>query len=111
MGFRENVRTLLSKRRWSQRELAAAAGISPAAVSQILAGSMSPTLSMMNKIASAFDVSVPDLTRDEPPAVSRDELEVALRHEGDLTDQDIRAVHAFIAYIRGEHGKGGAHGA
>ncbi len=107
MGFKENVRTLLSKRRWSQRELAAAAGISPAAVSQILAGSVSPTLMMMNKIAAAFGVSVADLTQDEPSAVSQDELEVALRHEGDLTSQDIRAVHAFIAYIRSERGKSG----
>jgi len=30
-----------------------------------------------------------------------DELDVALRHQGDLSPSDIQAVNAFISYIRG----------
>jgi len=100
MGFKENVELLLSRSHWSQRELAAAAGISSGRISQILSNPTSPTLVTMTKIAAAFGLEVADLVRDETLSAPGDELEVALRHQGDLSSQDIRAVHAFIAYIR-----------
>jgi transcriptional regulator with XRE-family HTH domain len=109
MGFKRNVEVLLSRRHWSQRELAAAAGISPSRVSQILSNPTSPTLSTMTKIAGAFGVDVADLTREDAPSVPVDELEMALRHQGDLSAEDIRAVHAFISYIRDAHPRGGGH--
>jgi len=109
MGFKQNVEALLSRRHWSQRELAAAAGISPSRVSQILSNPTSPTLDTMTKIADAFGVDVADLTREGKPAVPVDELEVALRHQGDLSAEDIRAVHAFISYIRDARPKSGGH--
>lgn len=110
MGFKQNVEALLSRRHWSQRELAAAAGISPSRVSQILSNPTSPTLSTMTKIADAFGVDLADLTREESPGGPADELEVALRHQGDLSAEDIRAVHAFISYIRNAHTTGRDHG-
>jgi len=74
MGFKENVETLLSRSHWSQRKLAAAAGISPRRVSQILANPTLPTLAAMTKIADAFGLDVADMLRDErfpaPPAMS-----------------------------------------
>ena len=100
MGFRENVQALLAQRGWSQRELAAAAGISPGAVGSILEGESS-NLRTAAKVAAAFGVEVADLMREEQPVEPKDELDVALRHEGDLSSTDIRAVHAFISYIRG----------
>ncbi|MHB8071234.1 MAG: helix-turn-helix domain-containing protein [Candidatus Cryosericum sp.] len=109
MGFKRNVEALLSRRHWSQRELAAAAGISPSRVSQILSNPTSPTLDTMTKIAAAFGVNVADLAREETPAAPVDELEVALRHQGDLSAEDIRAVHAFISYIRDARPKAGGH--
>ncbi len=109
MGFKRNVEALLAGRHWSQRELAAAAGISPSRVSQILSNPTSPTLGTMTKIAAAFGVDVADLTREDAPPVPADELEVALRHQGDLGPEDIRAVHAFISYIRDARSKGGGH--
>lgn len=99
MGFKDNVQTLLTQRGWSQRELAAAAGISPGAVGAILEGE-SCNLRTATKVAVAFGVELADLMRDEKPAEPRDELDVALRHQGDLSAEDIRAVHAFISYIR-----------
>ncbi len=99
MGFKENVQTLLAQRGWSQRELAAAAGISPGAVGAILEGE-SPNLRTIAKVAAAVGVEVADLMREEKPKEPGDELDVALRHQGDLSAHDIAAVHAFISYIR-----------
>jgi transcriptional regulator with XRE-family HTH domain len=109
IGFRENVRALLAQRGWSQRELAAAASISPGAVGDILHRESSNLRTAM-KVAAAFGVEVADLMREEQPMKPRDELDVALRHQGDLSQGDIQAVHAFISYIRGarpERGKRG----
>jgi transcriptional regulator with XRE-family HTH domain len=106
MGLKENVQTLLSQRGWSQRELAAAAGVSPGAVGDLLEG-RSSNLRTAIKLAAAFSTDIADLMREESPMPPRDELEVALRHQGDLTTDDIRAVHAFIAYIRDERPRGG----
>ena len=104
MGFRENVQSLLAQRGWSQRELAAAAGISPSAVGSILEG-LSSSLRTATKVATAFDVRVADLMREEKPREPCEELDVALRHQGDLSSTDIQAVHAFLSYIRGARRK------
>jgi len=63
MGFKENVQALLAQRGWSQRELAAAAGISPGAVGDILEGESS-NLRTATKVAAAFGVEVADLMRE-----------------------------------------------
>ena len=105
MGFKENVATMLSRRHWSKRKLAAAAGISPGRVSQILANPTSPTLVTMTKIADAFGLDVVDMIRDRKLPAPHDELELALRHQGDLDSDDITAVHAFLAYLRDAHSK------
>ena len=109
MGFKRNVEALLSRRHWSRRELAVAAGISPSRISQILSSSSSPTLTTVTKIADAFGVDAADLMRDHEPRAPKDELEIALRHQGDLSSDDNRAVQAFISYIRDVHGKGRRH--
>ena len=109
MGFKENVQALRAQRGWSQRELAAAAGISPGAVGAILDGESS-NLRTAAKVAAAFGVEVADLMQEKKPMEPRDELDVALRHQGDLSTTDIQAVHAFISYIRSarpERGKRG----
>jgi hypothetical protein len=64
----------------------------------------------MTKIAAAFGLDVADMVRDETLSAPGDELEVALRHQGDLSSEDIQAVHAFIAYIRGARPKGDRRG-
>jgi transcriptional regulator with XRE-family HTH domain len=109
MGFNENVRALLAQRGWSQRELAAAAGISPGAVGDIVEGKSS-NLRTATKVAAAFGVEVADLMQEERPAKPRDELDAALRHQGDLSSTDIQAVHAFISYIRGARPERGRRG-
>ncbi|HWQ21704.1 MAG TPA: helix-turn-helix transcriptional regulator [Clostridia bacterium] len=109
MGFRDNVQTLLAHRGWSQRELAAKAGISPGAVGNILDGE-SVNLRTAGKVAAAFIVEVADLVREEKPMEPGDELDVALRHQGDLSQGDILAVHAFISYIRGGRSTKGRRG-
>jgi transcriptional regulator with XRE-family HTH domain len=109
MGFKENVQALLAQRGWSQRELAAAAGVSPGAVGSILEGESS-NLRTAAKVAAAFGVAVADLMREEQPIEPKDELDVALRHQGDLSTTDIQAVHAFLSYIRGARPQRGRRG-
>jgi len=109
MGFKENVQALLAQRGWSQRELAAAAGVPPGAVGSILEGESS-NLRTAAKVAAAFGVAVADLMREEQPIEPKDELDVALRHQGDLSTTDIQAVHAFLSYIRGARPQRGRRG-
>jgi len=109
MGFKQNVQALLAQRGWSQRELAAAAGISPGAVGSILEGESS-NLRTASKVAAAFGVEVADLMREEQPMEPKDELDVALRHQGDLSVNDIEAVHAFLSYIRNARPQRGRRG-
>ncbi len=110
MGFKENVEVLLSRSHWSQRELAAAAGISSGRISQILSNPTSPTLATVTRIAAAFGLDVADMVRDEEFPAPGDELETALQHQGDLSSQDIQAVHAFLAYLREARVKGNKYG-
>jgi hypothetical protein len=39
--------------------------------------------------------------REEQPVEPRDELDVALRHQGDLSPADIDSINTFISYVRG----------
>ena len=61
-------------------------------------------------MAAAFGVEVADLMREETPMEPKDELDVALRHQGDLSANDIEAVHAFISYIRNARPQRGKRG-
>ena len=110
MGFKENVEVLLSRSHWSQRKLAAAAGISSGRVSQILSNPTSPTLATVTRIAAAFGLDVADMVRDKRLPAPGGELELALRHQGDLSTEDIQAIHAFITYIRNARPTGNRHG-
>jgi hypothetical protein len=62
------------------------------------------------KVAAAFGVEVADLLREEQPTEPRDELDVALRHQGDLSTNDIEAVHAVISYVWGARPQRGGRG-
>ena len=110
MGFKENVEVLLSRSHRSQRGLAVAAGISSGTISHILFTPVSPTLATVTRIAAAFGLEVADMVRDKRLPVPGDELELALRHQGDLSTEDIQAVHAFIAYIRDARPRGNRRG-
>ena len=73
MGFKENVEVLLSRSHRSQRELAAAAGISSGRISQILSTPTSPTLATVTRITTSFGPDAADIVRDKKlPAPGRD---------------------------------------
>lgn len=54
----EALRTVREMRGLSQRELAAAVGVSQSAIAQIETGRTQPTLANLKKIAEALDVSL-----------------------------------------------------
>ena len=55
------VRILRERRAWSQEDLAEAAGLHRTYVSQLERGLRNPTLDVMVRLASAFDVELRDL--------------------------------------------------
>jgi transcriptional regulator with XRE-family HTH domain len=56
-----NLRRLRLQRRWSQDDLAAAAGVRQALVSALEVTTANPTLESLAKIAAALDLEVADL--------------------------------------------------
>lgn len=57
----EALRTVREMRGLSQRELAAAVGVSQSAIAQIETGRTQPTLANLKKIAEALDVTICEL--------------------------------------------------
>lgn len=64
-NFVENVRRSLSKRKWSQRELARQSGLHWQTIGRILAGTLVPTTDTVEKIADALDM-VPERIFKKP---------------------------------------------
>lgn len=62
VGYR--VRAHRSSRGWSQKELAAAAGLHPAYVGHVERGERNVTLGTLMRLAEAFQVPLSDLVQD-----------------------------------------------
>jgi transcriptional regulator with XRE-family HTH domain len=57
----KRLRELREQRRWSQMELSRQSGVSQSFINYLEAGLKQPTLTTMNKLASAFGVSIAEL--------------------------------------------------
>ncbi len=69
--IRRNIKTLRNANGWNQSTLAAKAGITPAALSQIEKGDKRlPTFVVLRKLASALNVPPYELTGEAPPPPS-----------------------------------------
>ncbi len=70
MGLR--LRALRERRRFSLRALGERSGVSYVTIAKIEAGTMSPTVATLEKLATALDVGIRDLFSVEPrPRTSR----------------------------------------
>ncbi len=97
------VRQLREERGWTQSELAARAGLTASAVSQIESAKRSPNAETLQKLADGLEVSVDALMgrkSDEMLLAGDQDARVLLRGLQDLSPDDRRAVRAMVDALR-----------
>ena len=91
--FAERLKEELKKKNITQKELAKRAQLSEAYISQILKGKRTPTITVAKRIAEVLD---------RPVSYFLDnglDIKILLRRNKALTNDDVRAIEAFIDYI------------
>jgi transcriptional regulator with XRE-family HTH domain len=91
--FAKRLKEALSKENLTQKELAKKAGLSEAYISQILSQKKTPTITVAKKIAEVLNL---------PTSYFLDnglDIRILLRRNKELTEEDIKAVEAFIDYL------------
>lgn len=82
-----NIKALREKNGWNQSALAAKAGITPAALSQIEKGDKRlPTFVVLRKLASALNVQPFELTGEAPPQTEVDQKSREFYRRWDILD-------------------------
>lgn len=98
----EYLRDLRIKRRFSLREIAGEAKMSPSYLSQVETGVRQPSADILRKIAPAYNVPVKDLLEvagylDQPEATMTDEQRMEWAFQCVITDPD----YGFGTRLRG----------
>jgi transcriptional regulator with XRE-family HTH domain len=91
--FSERLKELLNEKKISQRELAKKAKLSDAYISQLLMAKKTPTIKVLRQIAEALDISSSYFIEDGT------EISILLRKNKRLSEEDIKAVEAFIEFL------------
>ncbi len=91
--FAKKLKETISKEGITQKELAKKAGLSEAYVSQILSGKKTPTITVAKRIAEVLDLPVSYFLDNGL------DIRVLLRRNRELSEEDIKAVEAFIDYL------------
>ena len=103
----QRVRQLREERGWNQSELAAEAGLTPAAVSQIEGDKRKPSAETLNGLADALEVSTDFLMGRKPDEEFLGEAEEArglLRGIHELSAEDRKTVRAMVDALRRKRG-------
>lgn len=101
--FTERLRSVRTKNRMSQKEVAEKLFISQQAYAKYEVGTASPNPETLSKIAQLFGVSVDYLVGNEAaePTITDRDLQVALfGGDEDVTDKMWEEVKNFAAYIK-----------
>jgi transcriptional regulator with XRE-family HTH domain len=64
--FRQNVRDILTRKKWTQDTLAKELGTTPGFISQLLLGHRDPGLPLIGRLADALGVNVTQLVKKNP---------------------------------------------
>ncbi len=91
--FAKKLKEELKRKKITQKELAKRAHLSEAYVSQILKGKRTPTITVAKRIAESLNEPVSYFLENGI------DVKVLLRRNRALSDDDIRAIEAFIDYI------------
>ncbi len=91
--FAEKLKKELADAGITQKVLAKRAHISEAYISQILSGKRTPTIAVAKRIAEALGKPVSYFLEDNF------DVRIFLRKSKNLSEEDIKAVEAFIDYL------------
>lgn len=82
------IKSLREESGWNQATLAKESGVSPAAISLIEKDERTPSMVIMRKLASAFMVSIGELTGEQPEkaALVSDEANIFFRNWREIED-------------------------
>ncbi len=91
--FAKKLKEAILKEGLTQKELAKRANLSEAYISQILSGKKTPTITVAKRIAEVLNLPVSYFLDNGL------DIRVMLRRKKELTEEDIKAVEAFIDYL------------
>lgn len=91
--FVERLKEALKEKDLTQSELARRTGISIAYISQLLQGKKTPTIKVVAKIAEALNLP-------SSYFIEKTDVKILFHTDKDLTEEDIRAIEAFIDYLK-----------
>lgn len=91
--FIERLKEAINEKRISQNELAKKANVSTAYISQLLSGKKNPTIKVVKQIADALGLPVSYFLENGV------EISIYLRRNKNLTEEDIKAIEAFVDYL------------
>ena len=101
MNVGDRIRLYRKKENMSQEELAWIANITPAYLGQVERGLKSPTITVLNKVTAALNISLAELfaapsdpLKDKTATMRRIELQLS-----GLTEEDLERVSAIIENI------------
>lgn len=99
-AFAERLRKIRERQGLKQFELAAKAGISAAAVSQLETGDRRPNFATLVSLAQALKVTPDGLLGVVSQSDQDPELRVLFRELEGMSRSDVDAVSGFISYLR-----------
>lgn len=102
MELGTNVEKVRKAKGMTTVELAAAAGVKPQFISQIENGRRSPSLRILQKLASALDTTTSELLGEIPERLSPEMKRLVSAAEG-LNPQQVDAVISVVREINGKY--------
>jgi ribulose-bisphosphate carboxylase large chain len=90
------LKALMQEQGWSAAELARQSGVSVASLSRILAGSVNPSFSNMQRIAQALEVGLDNLVADTATTVSRSARVAPPASQASMFDLNIAATFSLV---------------
>lgn len=99
-SFGKRLKRIREGKKWSQTQLADAAELTPAAVSQIEADDRQPSFKTLAALGAALGVPVGYLLGEEPELPA--ELRAFFRDLEKLDAQDVQKLKDFAAFLRGQ---------
>lgn len=107
--FEDILRRVRELKQLSQSELAAKAGLQPAAISHFENGRRAPSFANLRKLADALSVSIDYLLgREENPSGAGPKIEAVFRHMQSMSDKDQETLEAMAKTLadRNEQNRG-----
>lgn len=103
--FAKRLRTIRERKNFTQIDLGTAAGLSPAAISQLESGDRRPNFATLVRLAKALGVTPDTLLGVEGAEAQEPQLRGLFRQLEGMSSGDIAAVRGFISFLE-QQGEG-----